>query len=147
MAKFLNESNMIMASLKASRHKIAVFLVFVFLLVITIGSIMYVVEAGHEGGFSSIPQSIYWAIVTITTVGYGDIHPVTPVGQGLAACLMIMGYGVIAVPTGIVSAEAVKFTRVRHPKHLTTQVCISCSNEGHAHDAIFCKFCGEKLND
>ena len=102
---------------------------------------MYLVEGGADSGFTSIPRSIYWSIVTLTTVGYGDIAPVTPIGQLLAAIVMIMGYGIIAVPTGIVSVELNKAATSK----VTTRSCQVCSAEGHDTDAKFCKYCGEKL--
>jgi voltage-gated potassium channel len=129
-------------ALKSSQHKITVFLVVVLTSVIITGTIMYLVE-GPEHGFTSIPISIYWAIVTMTTVGYGDIAPQTPLGQTLASIIMIMGYGIIAVPTGIVSAEMVQLKR---NEKITTQVCPHCLKEGHDHDAVYCKFCGGLLN-
>ncbi len=144
LAKFLKESSVIVNALIASREKIAVFMTFVTLAVTIVGAIMYLVEGGTNDSFSSIPRSIYWAIVTLTTVGYGDISPATPVGQFFAAIVMIMGYAVIAVPTGIVSAELVASARAE--KH-TTQVCRYCARGGHEHDAAYCKYCGELLNE
>ena len=146
LAKFLKESSIIMMSLRASRPKITVFLVFIFLVVIVTGSIMYFVEGGRGSGFTSIPKSIYWAIVTLTTVGYGDIHPVTNLGQLIAAVLMISGYAVLAVPTGIISAEVVH-RKIYGKQEISTQVCRYCSEEGHDLDASHCKFCGELLNE
>ena len=158
LAAFLKESRFIMDSLKASRQKIAVFLTFVLLMVITVGSIMYVVEGSYEGiegvteesKFTSIPTSIYWAIVTLTTVGYGDIAPQTPLGQFLSSILMIMGYAVIAVPTGIVSAEMAgngkKKKKKKEVVKLNTQVCQSCGEEEHADDSFFCRICGQNLH-
>jgi len=122
-----------------SREKISVFIFFVLILVIIIGTIMYLVE-GEAGGFKSIPVSIYWAIVTLTTVGYGDISPVTPFGQFLASIVMIMGYAIIAVPTGIVTAEM-----IRPSTRTNTQVCSNCLLDRHDDDALYCKKCGEKL--
>jgi len=150
LTKFLKESSLIMAALRASQAKITVFMVFVLLMVTIVGSFMYLIEGGTEGsGFTSIPRSIYWAVVTLTTVGYGDIAPRTEIGQFLAAVVMIMGYAVIAVPTGIVSAEMVN-THHQEGEHkfdeVSTQACRSCSKEGHDHNAIFCKFCGDQLN-
>ena len=101
---------------------------------------MYVVE-GQENGFTSIPQSIYWAIVTMTTVGFGEIVPVTALGQFIASTIMILGYGIIAVPTGIVTAGVIRGEK----EDVNTKVCQNCSKEGHEADSIFCKFCGEKL--
>jgi voltage-gated potassium channel len=112
----------------------------VLTLVIIIGSMMYMIE-GEANGFSDIPNSIYWAIVTLTTVGYGDISPQTPVGKILASLVMFLGYGIIAVPTGIVTVEISQAAR----KAVNTNVCPSCSLEGHDPDAKYCKYCGEKL--
>jgi len=144
LANFLKESSIIMSALKASRPKITVFLVFILLLVTIIGSFMYLVEGGQEGSsFTSIPTSIYFAIVTLTTVGYGDIAPQTELGQFLAAIVMILGYAVIAVPTGIVSAEMVAQTEATP---VNSQSCQNCSAEGHTDDALFCRKCGESLH-
>jgi voltage-gated potassium channel len=139
---FLNEGAVIISALKESRAKITVFLTFIMLMVTVLGSVMYLVEGTADSGFTSIPRSIYWAIVTLTTVGYGDIAPVTELGQFIAAIIMIMGYGVLAVPTGIVSAEMVKQS---NENTTTTQACKSCLMEGHDVDAKFCKYCGEEL--
>jgi voltage-gated potassium channel len=143
LAKFLNESNSLMAALKASQAKITVFLTFVIMMVIVIGSVMYFVEGGQDSGFTSIPRSIYWAIVTLTTVGYGDIAPTTALGQFLAAIVMILGYGVLAVPTGIVSAE---IAQQPSNNRISTQACKACLKEGHDKDALYCKYCGSLLN-
>ncbi len=123
-----------------SREKISVFIFFVSMLVIIIGTIMYLVE-GPQHGFTSIPRGIYWAIVTLTTVGYGDISPGTPLGQFLASIVMIMGYAIIAVPTGIVTAEIINPTSEKN-----TQVCPQCLHPSHDDDAVFCKKCGSRLN-
>ncbi|QIA06926.1 ion transporter [Draconibacterium halophilum] len=123
-----------------SREKISVFIFFITMLVIIIGTIMYLVE-GPEHGFTSIPGGIYWAIVTLTTVGYGDISPETPMGQFLASIVMIMGYAIIAVPTGIVTAEMINPTSEKN-----TQVCPQCLHSSHDDDAVFCKKCGSLLN-
>ncbi len=144
LANFLKESSTIMNALKASRAKITVFLFFIILMVTIIGSIMYLVEGGEGSSFTSIPRSIYWAVVTLTTVGYGDIAPQTELGQFLAAIVMILGYAVIAVPTGIVSAEMV--SQNESPIAVNTQCCQNCSTEGHSDDAMFCRKCGESLN-
>jgi voltage-gated potassium channel len=117
-----------------------VFLFAVMTLVIIFGALMYVVE-GAANGFTSIPRSVYWAIVTMTTVGYGDISPQTDFGQALAAIIMIIGYGIIAVPTGIVTVE---LSQAVH-RGVSTQACPSCGSEGHDKDAKFCKYCGEAL--
>ena len=124
----------------ASREKISVFVFFVLTIVVIVGTIMYLVE-GEAHGFKSIPQSIYWAIVTLTTVGYGDISPQTPLGQFLASIVMIMGYAIIAVPTGIVTAEMIKPSAGSN-----TQVCPNCMHDKHEDDAVFCKKCGTRLN-
>lgn len=143
LGNFLSEGNIIIRALRASRPKITVFLTAVLLIVINIGSLMYLIEGEVNSGFSSIPRSIYWAVVTLTTVGYGDISPITPLGQFLAMALMITGYAIIAVPTGIVSAE---FMRGQQ-KEVSRQACRYCGQEGHETDAIYCRFCGEKLNE
>ncbi len=144
LAQYLNESRIIVTALRNSLPKITVFLLFVILLVTIFGSIMYLVEGGEGSKFTSIPESIYWAIVTLTTVGYGDISPVTAIGQFLAAVVMILGYAVIAVPTGIVTGELLNPTK--EEEEITTQVCRYCSREGHDSDAEYCKYCGEILN-
>jgi voltage-gated potassium channel len=140
---FLSQGQLILGALRASRQKIAVFMLFILLLVCIFGSVMYLVETGSDGGFDSIPRSVYWAIVTLTTVGYGDISPQTPLGQFIASLIMIMGYAIIAVPTGIVTGEIIKGS---HKESVTTQSCQECSREGHDSDAVFCKYCGSILN-
>jgi len=134
------EAALLKKALLASRRKIIVFLFVVLTLVIIIGSLIYVIE-GREHDFTSIPRGVYWAIVTLTTVGYGDISPSTPAGQFLAAIVMILGYSIIAVPTGIVTAQ---FSQAKR-QPLTTQACPQCSAEDHDPDAKYCKFCGAKL--
>jgi len=141
LANFTREGQIILIAMRKSVRKILVFLVFVLLLVTIFGSIMYLIEGHDNSGFDSIPRSVYWAIVTLTTVGYGDISPVTPIGQFLAAIVMMLGYAVIAVPTGIVTAEL-----AYSKKDYNTQVCRYCAREGHHDDAKFCYGCGEKLN-
>lgn len=136
----LAQAEILSRALKASQSKIAVFLFTVLTMIIVVGAIMYVVE-GPENGFTSIPTSMYWAIVTMTTVGYGDISPQTPIGQILASIVMIIGYSIIAVPTGIVTVEIAEASR----KSITTQVCPECLKEGHDKDALHCKYCGAKL--
>lgn len=143
LSQFIGAGNTLRTALLASRHKIGVFLLTVSMSVIIAGTFMYLVE-GEENGFSSIPVSIYWAIVTMTTVGYGDIAPQTPLGQTIASLIMILGYGIIAVPTGIVSAEMYS---IKSKENLSTQVCPHCYKEGHDSDAKFCKFCGGQLNE
>ena len=141
LARYLGEANVLLIALKRSRPKIIVFLVGVITLAVIMGTIMYLIE-GHEAGFDSIPRSIYWAIVTLTTVGYGDIVPTTVVGQIIATVIMIMGYGIIAVPTGIVSVELAQAQK----KKFSAMTCHSCSREGHDENATFCKFCGVRLH-
>jgi len=140
LAEHLTEADVLMRALRASRRKISVFLLAVLTLVVIIGALLYVVE-GEEHGFTSIPISIYWAVVTLTTVGYGDISPQTPLGRTLAAAVMIIGYGIIAVPTGIVTAELTQAAR----KGVSTQACPACGAQGHDVDAAFCKYCGSRL--
>ncbi len=140
LSTYLSEAQIIMDALRASRRKIFVFLFAVIMIVIIIGSSMYVIE-GEKNGFLDIPTSIYWSIVTLTTVGYGDLSPQTPMGKALASLVMIMGYGIIAVPTGIVTAELSQAGR----KEVSTQACPSCGSEGHDPDATHCKYCGTPL--
>ena len=140
IVQYLGAANKLKMALIQSRRKIFVFLFVVFVMVIIFGSIMYVIE-GEENGFTSIPKSIYWAIVTLTTVGYGDISPQTPLGQAIASIIMILGYGIIAVPTGIVTTEMAR----GEFKPVSTQACPNCSREGHETDAVYCKYCGSKL--
>ena len=132
-----------MQALRASFAKITVFLVAVLILVTIIGAVMYLVEGEENDGFSSIPKSVYWAVVTLTTVGYGGITPDTPLGQFLAAIVMIMGYSIIAVPTGIVSAEMAK---ADGPDAPNTRACPNCGVEGHRTDAVHCHACGDSLH-
>jgi voltage-gated potassium channel len=140
LTRFLGEADTLSRALQASRHKIIVFLGVVLSIVIISGTLMYIVE-GPENGFTSIPISIYWAIVTLTTVGYGDISPQTTLGQTLASFIMIMGYGIIAVPTGIATSE---LTRA-HARKASTNTCPTCLLQDHEADAIYCKRCGGKL--
>jgi voltage-gated potassium channel len=140
LAHFVGEASELSAALRASARKIIVFLGTVLTIVVIVGSMMYLIE-GQENGFTSIPVSIYWAIVTMTTVGYGDIAPQTALGKILASAIMILGYGIIAVPTGIVSVELAGVTRRR----ITTQACPECGAGGHDGDAVHCKYCGAKI--
>jgi voltage-gated potassium channel len=140
VVKYINEASYLRYALIASRRKIAVFLFVVLVLVVISGSLMYVVE-GESNGFTSIPKSIYWAIVTLTTVGYGDISPQTPLGQMISIVIMLMGYSIIAVPTGIVTVELNRVKTISN-----TQVCEICGFSRHDDDALFCKKCGEKLS-
>jgi len=150
ITRYIGESNKLKKALMDSRPKILVFLFAVVIIAIIAGTLMYLVE-GEESGFVSIPVSVYWCIVTLTTVGFGDIAPVTPLGQLIAAIIMIMGYGIIAVPTGIVSAEYVK--SMEEPTqddpdfvHVNSQVCRNCSSSKHRDDADFCHKCGTELH-
>lgn len=140
LAQYISEGQVLRRALYASRRKIGVFVYVVMILVVIIGALMYLIE-GEASGFTSIPRGIYWAIVTLTTVGYGDIAPITSLGQTLAALVMIIGYGIIAVPTGIVTAEMAK----ESGRQISTQACPECSAEGHDADARYCKYCGAKL--
>lgn len=142
LTHFVGESNSLVKALLRSRTKILVFMFSVVVLCIIFGTIMYMVE-DDESGFSSIPSSIYWCIVTLTTVGYGDIAPTSPLGQLIASLIMILGYGIIAVPTGIVSAE---FTSQAFNVDRNTQVCPHCMTTQHKDEAIYCHQCGETLN-
>ena len=142
LVSFLGEASILGRALRASRHKIGVFLLTVLSVVVIVGSLMYVIE-GPKSGFTSIPLSIYWAIVTMTTVGYGDIAPQTPLGQTLAALLMITGFGIIAVPTGIVTVALNQAARSARPR----RTCAVCRRGGHAADAAYCKHCGAELTD
>jgi voltage-gated potassium channel len=139
-AQYIGEARLLMAALRAARRKIFLFLFTVLVLVVIIGSFMYLVE-GEENGFTSIPRSIYWAIVTLTTVGYGDISPKTPLGQAFASVIMILGYGIIAVPTGIVTVELGQSARKRKAE----LICPSCDLDEHDETAVHCKRCGAKL--
>lgn len=139
LGTYFDQGSVILNALKASRYKISVFFFSIIIIVTIAGAIMYMVES-PESGFTSIPTSIYWAIVTMTTVGYGDIAPASPLGKALASILMISGYAIIAVPTGIVTAELSKPFR-----KVTNNSCPACGQEGHDGDARFCKFCGSLL--
>ena len=136
----MSEARVISNALWASSRKISVFLLAVFTVVVIIGSLMYVIE-GEQNGFTDIPTSIYWAIVTLTTVGYGDLSPQTPVGKALASLAMIIGYAIIAVPTGIVTVELSQATR----NAATSRTCRECGADAHDKDAVYCKYCGAHL--
>jgi voltage-gated potassium channel len=140
LVEYVGEAGVLGRALWASRRKIGVFLLTVVTLVVIIGALMYVVE-GEQYGFTSIPISIYWAVVTLTTVGYGDLSPQTPLGQALAVVVMLLGYGIIAVPTGIVTVELGRAPLTQ----MTTQACPTCAAEGHDSDAVYCKYCGGQL--
>jgi voltage-gated potassium channel len=150
LVKFIGEASQLRTALKASRTKIAVFIYVVLILSVIMGTLMYLIES-PEAGFTSIPRSIYWTIVTLTTVGYGDIAPQTTLGQFIATVIMILGYGIIAVPTGIVTVEFAKHGGTPknkdqgHMVHINTQSCSSCGVEGHRDDASHCYKCGELL--
>ncbi len=149
ITRYMGEANKLNKALRDSKPKILVFLFAVLILSIIAGTIMYLVE-GEQSGFVSIPVSVYWCIVTLTTVGFGDIAPVTPLGQFIAAIIMIMGYGIIAVPTGIVSAEyaSKKTHTVDDPEyiHVNTQSCQNCNENNHHDNAEFCHKCGSTLH-
>ena len=140
LGHMLSEAGDLRKAIWASRAKVAVFLSFVLISVVIVGSAMHVIE-GPGPGFDSIPQSMYWAVVTMTTVGYGDVSPKSPLGKTLAAVMMVLGYSFIIVPTGIVTAELTQVSG----KKITTQVCPECMKEGHDADASHCKFCGGRL--
>jgi voltage-gated potassium channel len=145
LAKYIGETNVLMHALRASARKIAVFIFGVVILVLILGSVMYLIE-GAEHGFTSIPKSVYWAIVTLTTVGYGDILPQTPLGQFFASIIMITGYGIIAVPTAIVTAEMTRPSRDEiSRREREALVCPACRCEDHDDDATYCKVCGDRL--
>jgi voltage-gated potassium channel len=150
ITRYMGEANKLNKALRDSKPKILVFLFAVLILSIIAGTIMYLVE-GEQSGFVSIPISVYWCIVTLTTVGFGDIAPVTPLGQFIAAIIMIMGYGIIAVPTGIVSAEyaSKKTHTVDDPEyiHVNTQSCQNCNENNHNDNAEFCHKCGSTLHE
>jgi len=140
LGRYLWASSYLLVALRGSRHKLAVFLWFILIIVVVMGSIMYLVE-GPENGFKNIPESIYWAIVTLTTVGYGDISPQTPLGKAIASIIMIIGYGVIAVPTGIFASE------LANSKMKPVEICTHCNNQQHDTDAKYCKICGKPINN
>jgi voltage-gated potassium channel len=141
LAHYTFEAQTLTQALRASRRKIIVFLAAISTLVLIAGALMYVIE-GEKNGFTSIPASVYWAIVTMTTVGFGDITPKTPLGQIVASMMMIVGYGIIAVPTGIVSVELARAATLP----INTQACPHCGRQGHDLDAVHCKFCGARLH-
>ena len=145
LAQYTDQANILVLALRASRRKIEVFLMGVLTLVVILGSMMYFIE-GEQHGFTSIPTSIYWAVVTLTTVGYGDISPQTPLGQAFSAIIMIIGYGIIAVPTGIVTSELSRLDRETARKVAEDErVCSSCGKAGHLPDAEYCRHCGSRL--
>ncbi len=141
LSRYVKESNLLLKSFLASRTKLSVFMSVILTIVIIIGTIMYIVEGGANG-FTSIPRSIYWAIVTLTTVGYGDIAPATNFGQFLASIVMLTGFAIIAVPMGIISSEIVNQSKM---EKISTHVCSQCLNEDNEDKAKFCKYCGTEL--
>lgn len=145
LTRFIGESTNFLLALKKSKAKIAVFLSFVIVLCIILGTVMYLIEGDEGSGFTSIPKSVYWAIVTLTTVGYGDIAPVTSLGQFIASIIMVLGYGIIAIPTGIITSEMSKRNQKNIPKN--TQNCDNCMESYHADNAEFCHKCGLSLKD
>ena len=157
IARYVGESNKLAKAIRDSKAKISIFLFAVLILCIIAGTVMYLIE-GEESGFRNIPVSVYWCIVTLTTVGYGDIAPITPLGQFIAAIIMIMGYGIIAVPTGIVTAEYSKDLNSNNESstspedndeyvHMNTQSCENCNATQHRDDAQFCFVCGHNLEN
>ncbi len=143
LMEFVGEGHMLMEALERSRQKILMFLMTVLSLVIVFGALVYLIEP-VEAGFTSIPKSIYWAVVTLTTVGYGDISPITPLGQFISAMMMILGYSILAVPTGVFSAEVMR--SIRRDQH-SDEACPGCGHEGHERDAKYCRRCGTWLNE
>lgn len=143
LGQYLKDSFIIIKALRESRYKITVFLITVLLLVFVLGSVMYVIEGHVNEGFDNIPRAVYWAIITLTTVGYGDIIPITPAGQFIASIVMILGYAIIAVPTGIVTASITRHT-VNIPNN--SETCPYCMKEGHVEHATYCYNCGQVLN-
>jgi len=148
LGSYVRESEQLVRALHASRRKIQVFVFAVLIMVVIFGSLMYLVE-GPERGFTSIPRGVYWAIVTLTTVGYGDIAPQTNLGQAIAAGIMILGYGIIAVPTGIVSAELTRVDRESgtDSSGADERTCESCDATEHQSDATYCRCCGAQFGD
>lgn len=143
LSQYLGESQKLTASLRASRTRISVFLFAILIICVILGTVMYLLE-GSENGFTSIPRSVYWAIVTLTTVGYGDIAPQTTIGQFIASIIMILGYAIIAIPTGIITSEMSKDSSGNEVE-ISTQSCQHCAAENHRYDADYCYNCGEKL--
>lgn len=144
ITRYVGESDKLAVALRHSRPKILVFVFSVLIITVIAGTVMYLVE-GEASGFDNIPLSIYWCIVTLTTVGFGDIAPITPLGRFIASFIMITGYGIIAVPTGIVSAEYSKAGE--KPVPVNTQVCPHCNETKHLDKAEYCHNCGNKLNE
>jgi len=145
LTRFIGESANFGKALKRSRAKISVFISFVIVLCVILGTIMYLIESDQDSGFTSIPRSVYWAIVTLTTVGYGDIAPITALGQLIASLIMILGYGIIAIPTGIVTSEMTRSDKKLIPSN--TQACTNCNEAYHQDEAEYCHKCGHKIHD
>ncbi len=141
MVQYVSEANLLLDALRASARKIIVFVSTVLTLVVIFGSLMYLIEGSANEGFSSIPRSVYWAVTTLSTVGYGDITPITPIGKTMATIVMVLGYGIIAVPTGIITLEM----NEAHRRAANTRTCAECSAEGHSQEATFCWRCGAHL--
>ena len=145
LVQYMGEADVLMTTLKASRFKIAVFLITVMSIVVIVGSIMFLIE-GPENGFTSIPRGLYWSIVTLTTVGYGDVAPQSPLGQALAALLMILGYAIIAIPTGLLASEFTQQNAARRQEsNAASQRCPACGNLEVDSQADYCRYCGQKL--
>ncbi|RKD87396.1 MULTISPECIES: ion transporter [Kushneria] len=143
LMEFVGEGHLLLEALERSRQKILMFLMTVISLVIVFGALVYLIEP-VEAGFTSIPKSIYWAVVTLTTVGYGDISPITPLGQFISAMMMILGYSILAVPTGVFSAEVMRSIQ---RNHYSDEACPGCGHEGHERDARYCRLCGSWLDE
>ncbi|WP_280562828.1 ion transporter [Chromohalobacter sp. 48-RD10] len=143
LMEFVGEGRMLTQALTRSYRKIMLFLFTVLLIITIFGALIYMIEP-PEAGFSSMPRAMYWAIVTLTTVGYGDITPITPLGQFISACMMIMGYSIIAVPTGVFSAEVIRSIR---EERYSEEACPGCGHEGHERDAKYCRKCGTWLDE
>ncbi|WP_251977131.1 ion transporter [Salinicola avicenniae] len=143
LMEFVGEGRMLVQALQRSRRKIFLFLTTVLLIITIFGALIYLIEP-PEAGFTSMPRAMYWAIVTLTTVGYGDIAPVTPLGQFISAFMMILGYSIIAVPTGVFSAEVIRSIR---EERYSEEACPGCGHEGHERDAKYCRFCGTWLDE
>lgn len=140
LLRYLADANLLMRTLRAAKRKIIIFAFCVITMMMIFGSLMYLIE-GPEAGFTSLPKSIYWAVVTLTTVGYGDITPQSPLGQFVAAVAMFTSYAIIAIPTGIVSAELIQEAQ----RSRNTLLCSHCERTGHEQDALFCKYCSARL--
>ncbi len=143
LGRYVSEAEYLTRSLKASFHKILIFIAFVLTIVLIMGTLMFIIE-GPENGFTSIPVGMYWAVVTLTTVGFGDIYPVTPLGQFASSLIMLLGYAIIAVPTGIITSEMSKISNSKTPEDIKT--CTSCGQDGVDSQDNFCKNCGSKID-